>query len=121
MTETASEKGEPDDLDQSEGAVGGVMVTPQMQAVVEEEEYVVKVFGKNDPRPQPDDVEEGQGQGLTVDEGQIVDEQEIKLEIARPQAAESDSSATHRRHSKPKVKVNTVFIWLEDRVLSYLE
>ena len=108
-TETASEKEETTEAYQSEGAVGGIIETIQTQGAAVEEEYVVKVFGKNDPRPPLDELE---GHGHTADEGQIVDEGQIEVEIESQQITEPSPTAGHRRHSKTKHKVSRILIFL---------
>ena len=118
--DSTNEKREQEIPDQSEGAVGGVMETIAAPSVTEEEEYVVKVFGKNDPRPPPEDSDVGQGQsqGHSVDlgqgqnwgHGQPVDVSQVEVEIERPQTREAGALASQRRHSKSKKKVSIGYV-----------
>ena len=108
-TEATNEKRESIGTDQSEGAVGGVMETIQTHGAGAEEEYVVKVFGKNDPRPpleEPREIQE------SFDGGQVVDTSQIEVELETQQITEPSGAAGQRRHSKSKQKVSCFLLTL---------
>ena len=100
-TEATNEKRESTVTDQSEGAVGGVMETIHTHGAGAEEEYVVKVFGKNDPRPPF----EGPRESQESFDGQALDTSQIEVELEAQQITEPAGAAGQRRHSKSKQKV----------------
>ena len=101
-TEATNEKRDSTVTDQSEGAVGGVLETIQTHGADAEEEYVVKVFGKNDPRPPLEEPRESQESF----DGQVVDTSQIEVELETQQITEPSVAAGQRRHSKSKQKVS---------------